>query len=609
LGKFLVSQTHRGWFKSVADEFDALQNTTDAQRFAIAHKALLDTHGAFANKENRQHFAGELIGLLGYKPGFIASALESACLKGEARFLGFPAANLLRSRLFRAYDVKSIDIVDVGKYKQTINDGDKEDDEGRFMSFAQYFKPGEMERIFSSSTRDITYFGATYRDSPNSVLARLAAESDAQYTLATKVLRKISGEDAETERVNGAKQILDRATEDIISSIESSSALGPKTLQISTQVRDYPEPVAQRLANSFDSNPGMAKVLGWKYLDDLSKDDPALEAFLPTMRMLQKLGAGSLYTTQLGVLESGEQVVIKMLNLNAEGQVDETFNTVQTILKDVEKKNRGKYRDEARSALSLVEFSRDWCKREINDPTYEEDDDRFRLTVGRYNREADTERFFAPRRVFSSTRKVREKDGKLMPTHVMVEGMAGETTLNKELQKENLPVVAKQEVVRELGKFCDYQLDTPAYQDESGKDVYLAWSDPHVGNLIVAPEGKFGVIDRKMYLKLYKEDVDVLKKLQTGDNLGFLNGLTARVMDVNNVRNPIARKVYSARVLGAVNIELLKQKASGKQDNLGLLRVANSTFEKAKLKVPAELRLMIRNIQAMKELKKRYGVS
>lgn len=248
----------------------------------------------------------------------------------------------------------------------------------------------------------------------------------------------------------------------------------------------------------------------------------------------------------------------------------------------------------------LIDLAQQWCIDDLNDRFYEEHDDLFRQTVDKFNQEQGTERFYAPERVFTELK-------------VKSEELAKGRTVNKVLKDDTVPASTKKEIVQELGRFFLYQLRGNSFVDEDGKRFFLIHSDPHIGNYMTDVSSgeklKIGVIDRSLYLKLDEKDVKVLEKLIGNSNpTDFVYSFINLVLDRNKDRG-LTRQIVTARVFIEIAKEYRKQSVQGKIDKFALLRTLLGELSKQGREAPLELRLMIRNIAALQELMKKYGLS
>lgn len=588
--KFVIDGFDRQTFRSFSDVVSTLTQMSPVQRWAVAHKLLTETGGALSTDSGRQQLSDVLLQSLGVEKGFVGSALDSACKVAEARVVGFPAAKMLTPLLFRSLDMESLDI-------PTLLSSNVVRRKNQDVPLDQVVDADGLKRILLSSTRDIVFFGKQYRSAPNSVVYGLAEESDQQYRRVGELLQtKFKRAEQETTKTISDPEIPD-AIEAAISGVEAAGPLGARTLQMSNQLVAYSPAIHKRTSRSFDSNKGIEKVAYWENLHLLSLQNPDIADVLSRMRVLGYAGGGSLYTSFFGELD-GEEVVVKMLNPNSQEIVKMSNKTAKDTLEDVKRKGEeAKDRElvqNAEAGLTLIDFAKEWCLRDINDPSFEIDDARFRVTTARFNKQKDEEVVYAPTL-------------KLTKPKLKIETKAPGQTLNKALQDESLSDAAKNAMVQKIAEFCDFQLNTPAYQDEQGRDVYLIHSDPNPGNFIV-DGGRVAVIDRNMYLRLHEEDVRPLRLLNEGKGIQFMGSFVNRVMDTNKVRG-LDKLAKTARVQKAVVAEVLRQRMDRRSDEFAILRTASSEMESMKVEMPFEMRLMLRNIQAQKELRSRRSAT
>ncbi|MCR4305657.1 MAG: M48 family metalloprotease [Candidatus Daviesbacteria bacterium] len=596
--KFTLSGSGREVFRSVADTFTKLQSLSQAQRFAIAHKALFESGGAFASSENRQILANTLVSSLGIKQEFVQDLLYTGTLEADAEYIGFPAANMIGSLLFRAFDIKSVDLAEVRNVSFYTRE------QGHF-NLAKVMTDEQILHNLRSITRDIVLYGAWARKDPRSRIAQMAEESDQLYYTISGKLNRLLEEEAEIVDESAARDYeIDPAIEAVIRGVESTGALGIRALQLATQFHNFSEPMNKRLSETFDANPGMSRLVFWENLHLRTQENPQVEQFMQRIKLGQYLGGGSLQTTYAATYtaDNGEtkEVIIKRKNPSVEGLLKRAYTTSRNVLETVSKKKGTKESaNQAKTGLMLIDLAQQWCIDDLNDRFYEEHDDLFRQTVDKFNQEQGLERFYAPRRVFTELK-------------VKSEELAKGRTVNKVLKDDTVPESTKKEIVQRLGQFFLYQLRGNSFMDEDGKRFFLIHSDPHIGNYMTdASPGeklKIGVIDRSLYLKIDEKDVKVLEKLIGNSNpTDFVYSFINLVLDRNKDRG-ITRKVVTARVFIEIAKEYQKQFVKGKIDKFALLRTLLGELSKQGREAPLELRLMIRNISALQELMKKYGL-
>lgn len=603
--KFTLSGQGREVFRSVADTFAKLQSFSQAQRFAIAHKALFDSDGAFASLENRQILANTLVSSLGIKQEFVRDLLYTGTLEADAEYIGFPAANMIGSLLFRAFDINSVDLNQVRD--ETIYTGSR-----RPGSFGRHFPVKEMmsdEQILHnlrSTTRDIVLFGALARKDPESRIAQMAEESDQLYYTISGKLNRLMGEEANsTEELTVRDYEIDPAMEAVIKGVESTGALGIRALQLATQFHNFSENMNKRLSETFDANPGMNRLVFWENLHLRTEENPQVEQFMQRIKLGRYLGGGSLQTTYAATYttDNGEtkEIIIKRKNPSVEGLLKRAYTTSRNVLDMVsQKKGTKESANHAKTGLMLIDLAQQWCIDDLNDCFYEEHDDLFRQTVDKFNEEQGTEQFYVPERIFTEMK-------------VKSETLAPGRTVNQVLKDDSVSESTKKAIVQRMGQFFLYQLRGNSFVDEDGKRFFLVHSDPHIGNYMadVSEEEnpRLGVIDRSLYLKLDEKDVKVLEKLIGNSNpTDFVYSFINLVLDRNKDRG-VTRQVVTARVFVEIAKEYQRQFVRGKMDKFALLRTLLGELSKQGREVPLELRLMIRNISALQGLMKKYGLS
>ncbi len=595
-GKIELNGTTRDIFKTFADLVKEIKGLSELKRFAITHKSLVDTGGALTDDNNRKQLGEILNASLETKSTFISHALQKGCELAPAEFFSFPISKMLAPLLFRSLDTNYVDLKKVSR----------EDYEDK-VPYKQ------LPVLFGSDTRDVTLFGAHYKGETNTKVAQMAIESDDQYHLATQLLDRILTE----EPVIGAphkepdeKVKVDPNTEAIISAVEASGPLGKRCLQLSRQLHEFAPATDRRLANSFDSTPGLNKLFLWENLVRHMENghDPELSDFIKNnlVELNDVIAGGSLNTVASAKVkdEKGNtrSAVLRYLNPNPEVFIAKTHETAQKVLEAIELTGNSQDRKFARMGLVFTDLSREWCLRDINDPTYEKDDDEFRETIRSFNEQKATS-FYAPERLFTH-RKLK------------VEEEAEGRTINKLLNDANISVNEKKETVNRLMSFFDFQLTNLAGTSETGENYYLIHSDPHVGNYMMENGNltENAVLDRNMYLKINGQEANMFHNLlNTGDYKTFIDPFIDALLDKNKVINETTRNESKKRIMRSMKTEYLKQqmyrmvKFRSTVDNFSLIRSLMNECAEAKLDIPLEMRLMIRNVEIFRNLAQKYS--
>lgn len=606
LNKFRPSSLEKTSFRTVADLFTTAKNLSHLQKFGIIHKALTESGGALTSAINRQELARQILKSLKIQPGFIADVIEAACIKGKADIIGAPASNMLAPLLFSAVSLEDVDFDEMEKNQFRIG----EDSEGNniYGSLISQIGRDNVVTLTQASTRDALAPGKLYP--VDSYPYKLAQESEQSLlNITDTLLAEVGDKDSQEGPESKRDDEFDPGLESVIKGVEATGALGVRTLQLLTQILpNLTESQQKRLSQCYDSNAGLNKLLFWKNLEKLSNEDPAIREFAMRIKLKQKVGGGSLFTAFAATLlpaapsaGAPQEIVVKMLRPNAEAFISESEQLAQTALDTVATKKMGgsaENRKFAKIGQMAVDLSSNWCKKDINDATFAEDDHNFRANIKGVNQQLGQEVFYAPEVVFNNTR-------------FKAEGLADGSTFNARLNNPDVAPAMKKDIADNLARFFVYQLKHPTHVNEFGEEALLVHSDPHPGNyLIDKNQRRIGVIDRGMYLRLSRKDIAALEPLITGKaDLNFLQGFMDRILDINKVRNPIQRNIDK----GLIGYKLLKEHGTdhfkGKTDNALLLRTLLVAIADRNLDVPLPLRLMIKNIASMQELLSRQGLN
>lgn len=585
LKKISISDSQRSFFRSLSDSFASVKDLSFVQRFALVHKALVDTGGALTSNESKKELGKITVDSVPSSSSFVSSALRIGIEVGPPEFMSFPVAQMLAGRLFEALD---LDKVDIAKLQNSHH----------IKKFQ--LKKEDIDALLRSSTRDVILFGESFHRNQDWLISRMANESNDSYQSIAQLLKKIlfSSPNAEVKQKEYKLSISEEA---IIGAVEMSGALGVRSLQLARQLgNNFSPEVDERLSDSLDSRPGLNKLAFWENLFKIYQQGESedLRKFLRERLLTvdHLLGGGSLYTTFAGTVKDSEgnprKIVVKLLNPNPELFIRAGWKTAQKVLSQIEddKKQSRQDKEYAEKGKMFIDLAQEWCLRDINDATFEGDDDQFRQTVEGFNAEKERDLFYAPRRIINTYRVKSEEEA---------EGR----TVNKFLNDPAVNSQQKQQVVSLIEEFYVYQLKHPDS---------LVHSDPHIGNFIVSFEDgmpKIGVIDRNMYLRLSRNEKEAFAELlETGDYKSFVPKFVDNVIERNKNRNPISRQALKYKILIGMKMEYDRQKKSKEGvNNFSLLKKLLSDLNREKLDIPLELRLMIRNIEAFRKLSERYN--
>lgn len=612
--KFLVGGVVREGFQSIRDVFGSWKLLNPIQRMGLTFKALTEHNGAFSSEENRQKLATIFLDSLKIEDSFLKSSIDKAIQSGDASFIVGLAVQMIGPRLFSNLDTAAVDLDDLGNRDLTTAHGTSA---WEYPNHA--YSPEGVKEIVNSETRQIKLFAPEFQRDPTSLIAQVAQLSDSRYFTSTNRLKEllnisqISNENLET-RESG----IDPAIETLIRGVEASGPLGIRALQLAVQFYDFPPALHKRLSESFDANTGMNKLVFWENLHKLAVDelegrnesgvsDPSVGEFLKKVKIGSKAGGGSEQTTYFAELHqedgSVEPIVIKRSNPSIYSTVQATYSNSKRVLSEIAENGlTPEDREKAKTSLMLVDLANEWTIASINDKDFEKNDDLFRQTVDSYERAYGSDYLYVPERVFTHPKLKSEK-------------RATGRTVNQALNDDSMSSEEKKDLVWSMTEFQLYQMRKNSFTDENGQKYYLVHSDPHVGNIMANVSGedlKMGVIDRGMYLKLTESDVKVLDKLVKGGNItDFAYSFVDHVLDINNIRGMDKVKL-TGNVFNDLMREYAQQVTHGGVDKFSLLQTMLTSLNKSevhRVHVPLELRLMIRNIAASKQLTERFGVN
>lgn len=100
-GQVELDGTSRTFFRSFSDFIKELKSLSELNRFAIAHKSLVDTGGALTDDKRRGQLGQILNESLGTSSSFIRQAIQEGCETAPAEFFSFPISKMFAPLLFR----------------------------------------------------------------------------------------------------------------------------------------------------------------------------------------------------------------------------------------------------------------------------------------------------------------------------------------------------------------------------------------------------------------------------------------------------------------------------------------------------------------------------
>ncbi len=565
-GKIVLDDIRKKVFRSYHDLLNILHDLTPSQRFAIASKLLVEEpHGALVTSENRSKLATYLNDALQAK-GFMKIALEQAIINGDQTLLALPAAAMIGPLLFTGYDEQAINY---SKVMQTEVE-DPTPEQYAKIPFSNLIPNQRIPSLMQSTTQDIVFFGREYKNYPQSVVYQLAEGSRERYyeiyAYLEKQTRNLAGKPETPEKQTASY----KGVEAVISGIQKASALGVRALQLTSQFFHFSSPeLNKRLAESFDNNPGMNKLVFWENLYKMAEDgktnpkykfyedfvwtdhnEPTKEGEYKLVSIGDALGQGSLFTTRAAKIvdRNGniKDVALKQLNPNAVKHIEDYYKLGMNTLEQVILHGTPEEVYYANMAKMILDLSQNWCLKDINDKDFDKNDELFRSAIiAVYNQQEGNNAVFAPVVYFNQFNMQCE------------ELVSNGVTLNKFLHS-NKPAAEIKKTINQVVNFYQFQMHAkPAMQIE-GKDHYIVHSDPNIGNFIVGrDDNAVAVLDRRMYLILNDTQMNVGRKVLEGASREELfQAFIEAVCEDNNIRTPEEKLIISRNVLYSVGNHL-----------------------------------------------------
>lgn len=640
-------------FRSLADTFANYHSLDTAERAVLINKLLNDNQGALTTSENRKELATIIKKIVSEQEKNFTTEMVDALIKtSQPEVISLPLIALLSPLIFHNLQIDKVDFhemqlaerpkmianmqkeMDLASTKEVEEELNKEIadlptppptvDNWLYYTLANQENEqltANINQILHAPTREIVFFGPDYVSNPDSQAAKNAQESDQTYqhilenlAAKTEILLSEGKADKTSERIAASNQQI----ESIVSGLEAGGATTVRQLQLATQFVEFGPEWSERLSHTLDSNPGLSKLEAWQNLnkwayENQSRNSAEKQEQLELQNLLQnyylgkKLGGGSLNSIfELIPKDPKDQrhFVIRLQNPNVASSVKDTHDALATaydilLTKPEMTKN-------AQLGSLINDLAQRWCLEDINDPNFINDDLRFREIIANFAPSDERVNLGAP-------------EIGLTQTKIKVEALASGDTLNKLIRRTDIDENTKN-ILRQT--FCDFflhQLDfdrnhiteTNSVTGQT-EDFIVVHSDQHLGNYMAdikeSGDIDFSVIDRNMYLRLEKDDVDVIKSLLENKGIDFMHKFVRRVLaknkevdrgDVNKKARPIENVIMRKLLMSNIKDAFYHQKGS----DLEKLQVILQELALRNYDIPLNLQMMIRNVSAYKNIR------
>lgn len=400
--KVLITSERKGAFKSLKEAIELLKGITTSERLSISVKALADTGGLLTTTEGKQSLIKTLKSALSLKQGFIGSILEKAITFGETSLLAAAGAKMLAPLLFTNLSSEAVNVKEI----QNEHSKDPKILQQEFVDNLGYIFSQTTRRILgygvlyqnqpnSTPAKEATISTKTYEKIMADitlqvkVLAQVEdnenSESKSKLPISTEALIQAGESSAVFIRaMQMAVQVMDFSP-----AVRERLTMTQDKMQGQTKLSFWDNMIGRTIEGTANYDPEFATFMKDRFI--------SLDEYL---------GGGSLFTTYAATIkgEDGkpERVIMKMLSPNAESNIEDVYEFSSSTLKNVIETNKGEVRDQAKLALTLLTLSYQWCLEDINDPNYINTDDRFRKTIEDFNSIQGKVAVEASERVFTS---------------------------------------------------------------------------------------------------------------------------------------------------------------------------------------------------------------
>ncbi|MDP2905783.1 MAG: hypothetical protein Q8O22_05720 [Candidatus Omnitrophota bacterium] len=439
----------------------------------------------------------------------------------------------------------------------------------------------------------------------------------------------------------------------IVEACQSLGPVGVRFLQVLGQYMDIPEEYQEKFRDIYDSTKGQDKLIAFNTLDALyyaAIDHPENQELAEIKKFIDEdlvsldsqIGGGSIVTVFLvtvrdrdasgHICETTHQEVLKIRNPNAEMWVRQTQERALKIVDVLERQAR--QRGDSKSKIKQFTVARrvlrdigEWVIQDIRDTSFMELD-------AHYSKAHEGA-------VATNGMKVRVSQAK-RPNNkdVKRESLVPGITLNKLLKLASSPKPIE-ELIREADDAYTLELLQQAKKEglapaeilkrataaviedfsrglaepaftENGRGVYLLHSDVHFGNAIITPDLKaVYLIDRNLYLRMDKADVDFVRKIATGkasDKFATLRAIVDYFLGLPENRGSVLlsgwgflRRFGLAREIG------LKVRASGSSSPFVTMMMVLQELESRNVVIPLRMRIMFKNLASINAMLAKTG--
>ncbi len=355
---------------------------------------------------------------------------------------------------------------------------------------------------------------------------------------------------------------------------QNFGAPGVRFLQLLGQSIPLGEKYRKPFSAVYDAVEGQSKLSAWETIKNIAPDYAAqVQCFNG------RVGGGSLFSVYMMHLTDGTKEVARVLNPNAWYHAQKFIHVIRESLQGVAK-------DDPRyeKTLPLLDLIEQWIRSELEDQTYEKDDDVF---FKNWNNWKPNRRFrskvVVPKSSKTGTNKVRREE------YMEGENFTHLSSFELDEQKELVALAAQHHVAQVRGSLFERET--------------LVHSDISAGNLRRTPEGNLAILDRGMYLKFSIPDRLSLKKLVETDDVRSRASAFAEWLWELPENQTVRQQVDATSLVD----EIVEQSAKRGGDVEDLAVDALVIARSHGMNIPLKFTLLFKNLNALRQLAQQAG--
>ena len=350
-------------------------------------------------------------------------------------------------------------------------------------------------------------------------------------------------------------------------------APGVRFLQLLGQTIEVPPEYSEKFLTVYDSMKGQSKLAAW---ETIKREQPDYAAKIK--RLIKRLGGGSLFTVYEAELLDGTHEVVRVLNPNVLYHTKVHLKVLRDALTELAAKDP-KYR----KALPLLDLIEDWIQNELEDPTFEADDEKFRGTWDGWQPSGFKAKIKVPKIIATGSVKVRREE------FIEGENLTELKTFPPEKQKE-LVALAVQHYAGQI-------------RGSLWKDTTLVHSDISAGNLRATRDGNLAILDRGMYLKFSRNERLFIRDLTQEQPMKDRVTLFVDWLWKLPVNQEAAAKLDKNKIIDEIVQNAITRQIDPEEIALNALVVV----QEQGIKIPLKFALLFKNLNAFRQLVQSVG--